>query len=113
MTQCNQGKTQSRVQKAGERRLLGATGGKKQKNEGVEQVAIRDEGRLSYHPELAAGVNFLSRVQTLQAWVMFSQREGPAGPALAMSTRVAAAEGDGEGTAGKWCTASGSCLARV
>lgn len=66
--------------------------GKKKKNEGVEQVAIRDRGRLSYHPELATGVNFLSRVQTLQARVMFSHRSGSADPAFAMGTRVAAAE---------------------
>lgn len=50
---------QSGVQNSGQLRLLGATG-KKKKNEGVEQVAIRDEERLSYHSELAAGVNFLS-----------------------------------------------------
>lgn len=55
-------------------------------------MAIRDGGRLSYHPELATGVNFLSGVQTLQAWVMFCHRSGPADPALAMGTRVAAAE---------------------
>lgn len=55
-------------------------------------MAIRDGGRLSYHPELATGVNFLSQVQTLQAWVMFSHRSGSADPALAMGTRVAAAE---------------------
>lgn len=55
-------------------------------------MAIRDERRLSYHPELAAGVDFPSRVQTLQVWMMFSHCSAPADPALAMGTRVAAAE---------------------
>lgn len=49
-------------------------------------MAARDEGRLSYQPGLAAGVNFPSRVQTLQVWVMLSQCSGAAGPALAMGT---------------------------
>lgn len=53
----------------------------------MEQVAARDEGRLSYQLGLAAGVNFPSRVQTLQVWVMLSQCSGAAAaPALAMGT---------------------------
>lgn len=54
--------------------------------------AVGDEGRLSYHPELAAGVNFLSGTQTLLVSVMFSHRSGPADPALTVGTRVVAAE---------------------
>lgn len=55
-------------------------------------MAIRDDRRLSYQPELAAAVNFLSGVQTLQVWVMFSHCLGPADSALAMGIRVAVAE---------------------
>lgn len=53
---------------------------------------MRDEGRLSYHPELAAGVNFLSGTQALQVSLMFSHRAGPADLARTRGTRVVAAE---------------------
>lgn len=49
----------------------------------VEQLIIREEGRLPYHLKLAARVNFLSQVQTMQTWVMLCHHLGPADPALA------------------------------